>query len=550
MNRPTIDRPADDDATVNLTHPPASGAREGGSDGLIENALPAGTRLGEFEVRGIIGCGGFSIVYLAWDHSLHRNVALKEYIPAELAMRDSALRVTIRSQRHRETFEVGLKSFINEARLLANFDHPALVKVHRFWEDRGTAFMVMPRYQGATLKDALAARREPPDQVWLLRFLEALTEALQVLHSQNCFHRDIAPDNIILVEPNLAPLLLDFGAARQVVGSLTHDLTAILKKGYAPLEQYGEIPGMRQGPWTDIYALAAVVHYAIRGFTPPPAVGRVINDTYERLQDCGLSGYSKQFLAAIDAALSVRPDARPQSIVAFRRELGLDRQNDARIVPGANPDRSSPAPPGRRYPWLLGAAAMAAAVIAVLGLAWVLLAPAQPSKGDGLVKAVAPRITEAKAPAIVETSASQVVTPAPAPKQAEGPSLQEVQAQTAAKRAAELEARRKAESLIASIRQLAESEKRDARPLIARAQAKRDEAEKAVRDGRFEEATSYDDQSADEARTSLNLLADELVTRYSRLADQATQANQFEIAQQALTKAKKVEKYKTLGGVR
>ena len=121
-------------------------------------ALPIGLRLGEFELTQRLGEGGFSVVYIAWDHSLERKVALKEYMPGSLATRFGDTQIRPRSERHRETFEAGLKSFINEAKLLARFDHPALVKVYRFWEANGTAYLIMPLYDGVTLKAAMKAR--------------------------------------------------------------------------------------------------------------------------------------------------------------------------------------------------------------------------------------------------------------------------------------------------------------------------------------------------------------------------------------------------------
>ena len=131
-----------DDKTV-IAGPAASAAAPGGQDAANQrapdNTLPIGTRLAEFELIGLVGAGGFGIVYLAEDHSLGRRVALKEYMPAALATRGSGIRVTLRSERNAETFEAGRRSFVNEARLLAQFDHPALVKVYRFWEDNGTA---------------------------------------------------------------------------------------------------------------------------------------------------------------------------------------------------------------------------------------------------------------------------------------------------------------------------------------------------------------------------------------------------------------------------
>ena len=286
--------------------------------------LPIGTRLGEFELTKLVGVGGFGVVYLSTDHSLQRRVALKEYMPSSLAQRSGTMQVSVKSERYRETFEAGLKSFINEARLLASFDHPSLVKVYRFWEANGTAYMVMPFYEGKNLRDTLRSQAQAPDEQWLRTLLLPLTEALQVIHAEQCFHRDIAPDNVMMLAGTQRPLLLDFGAARRVIGDMTQALTVILKPGYAPVEQYAEIPGMKQGAWTDVYALAAVVHYAITGRTPPPSVGRLLNDTYKPLVDAAAGRYSPDFLAAIDRALAVRPEQRTQSIAQLREELGLE----------------------------------------------------------------------------------------------------------------------------------------------------------------------------------------------------------------------------------
>jgi hypothetical protein len=286
--------------------------------------LPIGTRLGEFELTKLVGVGGFGVVYLSTDHSLQRRVALKEYMPSSLAQRSGTMQVSVKSERYRETFEAGLKSFVNEARLLASFDHASLVKVYRFWEANGTAYMVMPFYEGKNLRDTLRSMSQAPDETWLRTLLLPLTEALQVIHAEQCFHRDIAPDNVMMLAGTQRPLLLDFGAARRVIGDMTQALTVILKPGYAPVEQYAEIPGMKQGAWTDVYALAAVVHYAITGRTPPPSVGRLLNDTYKPLVEAAAGRYSPDFLAAIDRALAVRPEQRTQSIAQLREELGLE----------------------------------------------------------------------------------------------------------------------------------------------------------------------------------------------------------------------------------
>jgi serine/threonine protein kinase len=285
------------------------------------HTLPTGTRLGEFELTQTLGEGGFGIVYLAWDHSLDRKVALKEYMPSAIALRVGSTQIRARSDRHQETFEAGMKSFINEAKLLAQFDHPALVKVYRFWEANGTAYMVMPFYEGVTVRDAVRGLAQPPDEAWILALLDPLFHALSMLHASQCFHRDIAPDNIMLLGEKGRPLLLDFGAARRVIGDMTQALTAILKPGYAPVEQYAEVPGLKQGPWTDVYALAAVVHWIITGKTPPASVGRMFGDSYVPLAERVAGRYSPHFLEAIDRALAVLPDKRTQTIEALRLDM-------------------------------------------------------------------------------------------------------------------------------------------------------------------------------------------------------------------------------------
>jgi serine/threonine protein kinase len=294
-----------------VTQAPLSAAAE---------ALPVGTRVAEFEVRGVLGSGGFGIVYLAWDHALEREVALKEYMPSTLAGRGEGLTVTLRSQAHADTFALGLRSFVNEARMLARFDHPSLVKVYRFWEDHGTAYMVMPRYVGRTLRQVRAGMVVPPGEAACRRVLHALLSALEVLHKEGVFHRDIAPDNILLGDDG-APVLLDFGAARRVIGEGGAALTSIMKPHYAPLEQYADQSAMRQGPWTDLYALGGTIYFLITGREPVPAASRALHDDQPRLAEAGSPNCSTGFLAAIDWMMSLKPPERPQSVHMMRDVL-------------------------------------------------------------------------------------------------------------------------------------------------------------------------------------------------------------------------------------
>lgn len=286
-------------------------------------ALRPGIRLDEFEIVRVLGVGGFGIVYLALDQVLLRQVAIKEYLPTALAARGRGNAVRPRTAALAETFKLGLESFYNEARMLASFDHPSLVKVHRFWKANGTAYMAMPYYAGKTLKQTRSEMTTTPDGAWLLALVEPLLGALEALHREGVYHRDIAPDNILL-QPDGRPVLLDFGSARRVIGDHTQTLTAILKPNFAPVEQYADETAMRQGPWTDLYALGATVHFMLTGTPPTPAVMRAVRDAMPALArqgDEAFPGVHQPFLCAMDWTLALAPDDRPQSVAALRSAL-------------------------------------------------------------------------------------------------------------------------------------------------------------------------------------------------------------------------------------
>ena len=320
--------PSDNDLTI-LAQETRIGVHTSAADTLQRegHTLPVGTKLGEFEITDIIGWGGFGIVYLVYDHSLQRQVALKEYMPSSFAMRDNLGKITLKSESSKDIFLAGLRSFINEARLLAHFDHPSLVKVYRFWESNGTAYMVMPFYQGITLKEKILNTEKLPDEKWLKNLLFQLLDALNVLHTDKpqCLHRDISPDNILIL-PDGRALLLDFGAARRVISDMTQSLTVILKPGYAPIEQYADETNLTQGPWTDIYALAAVIYFTITRKTPTPSVSRLVSDRLIPLSEFAENQYSLAFLKGIDKALAVRPEHRPQNVDEFRKLLCIPQQ--------------------------------------------------------------------------------------------------------------------------------------------------------------------------------------------------------------------------------
>ncbi|WP_230680844.1 serine/threonine protein kinase [Paracidovorax cattleyae] len=284
------------------------------------NCLGPGVQVGEYRLNDVVGEGGFGIVYKARDLSLDRIVAIKEYMPATLAGRKDGNEVHVRSQ-HRGAFDAGLRSFINEARLLAKFSHPALVHVYRFFEANGTAYMVMQYYEGQTFRSFLA-QQHTVDEAWLSAVLVPILDVLEMLHAADCYHRDIAPDNIFLQESGM-PVLLDFGAARRIIGDMTQALTMVLKPGFAPIEQYVDDGAMPQGGWTDIYQLGAVLYQAITGRLPATSVARMINDPLAQLTPENCPGFSARFLHGVQNALAVKPQERPQSIAELRQLLGL-----------------------------------------------------------------------------------------------------------------------------------------------------------------------------------------------------------------------------------
>jgi hypothetical protein len=204
--------------------------------------------------------------------------------------------------------------------LLARFDHPSLVKVYRFWEDKGTAYMVMSFYRGSTLKQLRAGMSAPPGEAWLRSLLDDVLGALDLLHAEGVYHRDVAPDNILVGDDGRA-VLLDFGAARRVIGDRTQSFTAILKPTFAPIEQYADVTTLRQGPWTDLYALAATVYHLLSAQSPLPAAARMLQDDMPRLTELPLPEFSPQLLQALDWALAVRPQDRPQTVTMLREAL-------------------------------------------------------------------------------------------------------------------------------------------------------------------------------------------------------------------------------------
>ena len=301
------------------------------------NCLAIGTQVSDFEIIGLIGEGGFGIVYLARDVSLDRIVALKEFMPAAFAGRIDGVHVAVRAANHRATFDAGLKSFINESKMLAKFAHPALVEVFRFWEGNGTAYMAMRLYRGETLRQVLSKGSEDFTEDRIAQVMGPIFDALEMLHREQVFHRDIAPDNIILSEGR--SVLLDFGSARKIIGDATQALTTVLKPGYAPLEQYSDDGTMKQGAWTDVYALGGVLYHLATGKVPLQAVSRMMSDPLQTINQVTGDKFSTTFSQAVSKAMMVHIENRFQTVTQFREALGWNVGLQPRVVTLPNPPR-------------------------------------------------------------------------------------------------------------------------------------------------------------------------------------------------------------------
>ncbi|MFM9938261.1 MAG: serine/threonine protein kinase [Hyphomicrobiaceae bacterium] len=279
--------------------------------------LPPGTRLDHYVIRDVLGTGGFAVTYLAEHEVLGKRYAIKEYFPATFCYRDGA---TIHpTEANLATYNWGLERFTSEARALARFKHPAIVDVASIFEANGTAYIVLALEKGRALNDWLRQLTRPPSQNEIDGIVRPLLGALDEIHKHNLMHRDIAPDNIIIRDDG-SPVLIDFGAAREAVRGRSKVISAIVKHGYSPPEQYSSRPEL-QGSWTDIYALAATLYRLVAGRMPAEAPDRMLKDDVKPVAELARAHYRPGFMEAIDWGLRLRIEDRPQSIGEWRRLL-------------------------------------------------------------------------------------------------------------------------------------------------------------------------------------------------------------------------------------
>lgn len=281
-------------------------------------ALPPGTRVQDFEFHRVLGHGGFGITYLGWNVALDIPVAIKEYLPADLAMREQDMSVLPKSSGDEADFHWGLDRFLDEARVMARFKHPNIVQVQHFFQAHGTAYIVMEYVEGETLSDLLK-RKGTLTENELKNILLPLLAGLVEVHEAGILHRDIKPGNILLRAADGSPVLVDFGAARQAVGARSRSVTAVLTPGYAPIEQYSSRG--HQGPWTDIYALGGVCYQALTGTVPDEAMDRIRQDPLIPVTEAAKGKATQSFLSAIDWSLRVEEADRPQGVRVWRSAL-------------------------------------------------------------------------------------------------------------------------------------------------------------------------------------------------------------------------------------
>ena len=407
------------------------------------NALPPGTRFEEYRLDAVLGAGGFGITYRAYDANLDKFVAIKEYLPNEFATRAERYTVVPQSSTDAQDYHWGLNRFLDESRTLARFDHPHLNRVHRFFESNGTAYMVLEYVDGETLADRLTRERQLPEES-LQRLLDEVLSGLAVVHDAGYVHRDIKPGNLMLREEDGSAVVLDFGAARQAVGQRSKAITSILTPGYAPVEQYdGKVD--RVGAWTDIYALGMVAYRCVSGLGDselPDAVARMLaytkgGTTLPPAVEAGKSKYSAKLLEAIDWAIEVDEEGRPQSVDAWRGALagGGRRQGAAKSIKKPPTQKTRDTTTGRSGPRRL-TVALTMVTTALLGLgAWWAWQDYPELFGRGDLET--PAVTEQSAPADIESGLSEVTdtgevvtraeqAPSPEKAEAEQPTSKEL----------------------------------------------------------------------------------------------------------------------------
>ena len=327
-------------------------------------ALRAGTVLNDRYIVGrVLGQGGFGITYLAWDTQLEAKVAIKEFMPGELATRVEGTTVSVLSADRSEDFTYGAERFQEEARTLAKFiGNPNIAAVTSYFDENDTSYFVMDYIEGISFKTYIANHGGKVSVEDTLNVMIPVLRALTAVHQEGFIHRDVTPDNIYITKDGMVKLL-DFGSARYSIGDKSKSLDVILKVGYAPKEQY--IRRSRQGPYTDVYSCAACFYAALTGFLPPEALERLDRDELVPVSQCGVD-IPEYLDKAILKGLAVQPEDRFQSAEEF-----LEAIESRQVVEVPQAGAAQPAAPAKKKlnPVLIGGVAAAVAVVLGIGVA-------------------------------------------------------------------------------------------------------------------------------------------------------------------------------------
>ena len=377
------------------------------SDDSYNHALPIGTRINDFEILEILGIGGFGITYKAWDHELQYDVAIKEYMPNDLVVRgQSKLDVLPKSESAKKEYEYGLQRFLDEARTLARFKEPNIVRVKRHFRSNNTAYLVMDYEEGQSLSEYLRKHKKALNEEQIKAIIVPILDGLRAVHAQDFLHRDIKPGNIYL-RKNGSPVLIDFGAARQAFSEHSKSLTGIISPGFAPFEQYST--HSKQGAWTDLYGIGATLYRCIANKSPVEAINRVDAlqsgdpDPLVPAAKIGKGKYSEVFLKTVDWMLAPQAKDRPQTVQAVLERL-IPSQPTAKVTDAAAQTRVAPRPSRKSAAGFNKSLISTIAAVLILGIAgvtWWLLA----DRDD-------PRITRILKLANEDISAGRLIKPA------------------------------------------------------------------------------------------------------------------------------------------
>jgi serine/threonine protein kinase len=328
-------------------------------------ALRAGTVLNDRYIVGrVLGQGGFGITYVAFDTQLQARVAIKEYMPSDMATRVEGTTVSVMMDTRAEDFTYGAERFQEEARTLAKFiGHPNIAGVSSYFDQNDTSYFVMDYIEGVSFKSYIANNGGKVSVDETLNVMIPVLRALTAVHAEGFIHRDVTPDNIYISKDGNVKLL-DFGSARYSIGDKSKSLDVILKVGYAPKEQY--IRRGRQGPYTDVYSCAACFYAALTGYLPPESLERLDQDTLVPVSQV-LPEVPEWLDKAILKGLAVQPEDRFQSAAEF-----LDAIENQLVVDVPAAGQTAPAQPAKKKvnPLMLGG--IAAAIVVVLGLGMIL----------------------------------------------------------------------------------------------------------------------------------------------------------------------------------